>query len=53
MKRCKASVYSGEAPKQTHTHTLTHTQHTQNQLSEAGKELALPQTKWHFIYVSH
>jgi len=27
--------------------------HTQNQLSEAGKEPALLQTKWHFIYVSH
>jgi len=38
--------YSGEGSKHTHTHT-------HNQLSEAGKELALPQTKWHFIYVSH
>jgi hypothetical protein len=25
--------------------------YTNNQLSEAGIELALPETKWHLIYV--
>jgi len=42
VKHCKESVYSGEASK-----------HTHNQLSEAEKDLALPQTKWHSFYFSH